>query len=265
MACTSIIELQDYFLYKRSYKFVLTGRFCQCGLENLFSVLRVKQPIPNPLQVKQNLRVVVLSQMCINVKNTSCDNDTYDEDIEDVNIDFIKFSTDLAVARRAENDIEELMESSALILPQLKDHHISLLDSWELHIIYDMAGSVLHSIKIGSTTICDVCFNTVLWQGRDRHPYHVHSLVTKMKNYKDYNLIEVSDDCFKTIAKSEITFREIRHDLCETGKINIVSFLIEQMKYVWDDCNIPTCHSITKKNFKEILYYETTDIRYSML
>lgn len=80
-----------------------------------------------------------------------------------------------------------------------------------------------------------------------REDCHSYSLVTKMKNYKDCNLIEVSDDCFKAIAKSEITFREIRHDLCETSKINIVSFLIEQMKYVWDDCNIPTCHSITQK------------------
>lgn len=72
-----------------------------------------------------------------------------------------------------------------------------------------------------------------------------------MKNYKDYNLIKVSDDCFKVIAKSEITFREIWHDLCETSKINIVNFLIEQMKYVWDDCNILTCHSITQKILKK--------------
>lgn len=244
MACTSIIDLQDYFLHKRSYKFLLTGRFCQCCLENLFSILRVRQLIPNPLQVKQNLRVLVLSQICTNVKNTSYDNDTYDEDIENIKIDFIKFSTDLAVARRAESAIEELMESSALVLPRLKDHHISLLDPWELQIIYDMAGSVLHSIKIGSSTICDLCFNSVLWQEKGRHPY---SLVTEMKNYTDNNLIEVSDDCFKAIAKSKITFREIRHDLCKAIKINIVDFLIEQMKYVWDDCNIPTCHSITRK------------------
>lgn len=237
MACTSIIELQDYFLNKHSYKFVLTGRFCQCCLENLFSALRVKQPIPNPLQVKQNLRVLVLSQICTNIKNTSYDSDIYNEDIDDVKIDFIKFSADLVVARRAESAIEQLMESSALALPRLKDHHINLLDSWELQIIYDMAGSILHSIKIGSTIICDVCFNSVLWQGRDRHPY---SFVTEMKNYKDNNLIEVSDDCFKAIAKSEITFREIRHDLCESVKFNIVDFLIDQMKYVWDDCNIPT-------------------------
>ncbi|XP_077278932.1 uncharacterized protein LOC143906611 [Temnothorax americanus] len=141
MACASIIGLQDYFLCKRCYKFILTGRFCQCSIENLFSALRVKQPIPNPLQVKQNLKVLVLSQVCINAKNSSYDNDTYDEGVEDIRIDFMKFSRNIAIARCEENVIEELMESSALALPQLKDHYINILDSWELQILYDMAGS----------------------------------------------------------------------------------------------------------------------------
>jgi len=243
MACASIINLQDYFLCKRYYKFLLTGRFCQC-IENPFSVLRVRQPIPNPLQVKQNLKVLVLSQICTNVKNTSYDNDIYDEDIENIKIDFFKFSRDLAITRHAGSDIEELMESSALALPQLKDRHINLLDSWELQVLYDIAGRVLHSIKIGSTTICNVCLSSVLWQEKDRHPY---SFVVEMRNYGNNNLMEVSDDCFKAIVKSEITFREIRHDLCAVTKINTVKFLVEQMEYVWDNCEIPTCHSITKK------------------
>lgn len=90
-----------------------------------------------------------------------------------------------------------------------------------------MAWSVLHRVPHKNKFV--TCFNSVLWQGRNRHPY---SLVTEMKNYRDNNLIEVSDNYFKAIAKLEITFRKIRHDLCETIKINIMDFLIEQMKYV---------------------------------
>lgn len=117
-----------------------------------------------------------------------------------------------------------------------------------------MAGSVVYSIKISSTIICDVCLNSVLWQGSDHHPY---SLVTEMRNYKDKNLVEVSDDCFKAIAKSEITFKEIRHDLCE-AKINMIDFLVKQMEYGWlQYSHMPLYHT---QNSKEVFYYEATDI-----
>ncbi|RLU16041.1 hypothetical protein DMN91_011799 [Ooceraea biroi] len=82
MACECMLRLQDYFLKERSYQFLLTSRFCQCYLENIFSAVRVRQPLPNPLQVKQNLRVIVLSQLCTNSINTSYEND--DADIEEI-------------------------------------------------------------------------------------------------------------------------------------------------------------------------------------
>lgn len=242
MACECIFRLQDYFLKKRFYQFLLTSRFCQCCLENIFSAVRVRQPVPNPLQVKQNLRVIVLSQVCTNSINASYDND--DAEIEDIRFDFLRFSKDVVTTRRAEIATQEIMESSALALPRLKDQHMNLLDPWERYIIYDMAGYVVHSIKISSMKVCDTCLLSVQWKGSGHHPY---AQVVQLRNYKDNSLIEVSDECFKAIIKSEIVFREVRDDLCDVVHIDIINFLVSQMEYVWEECNIPSCHSICQK------------------
>lgn len=150
----------------------------------------------------------------------------------------------MVLARCAETSIEEFMEASALALPRLKDRHMNLLDPWEWYTIYDIAGSVIHSIKISNMKVCDTCLNSVQWKRSDHHPY---ALLVELRNYKDNSLIEVSDDCFKAIMKCEITFREVRDYFCDITYINIVNFLVSQMEYVWEECNIPSCHSIIKK------------------
>lgn len=86
MACECILQLQSYFLKERLYQFLFTARFCQCCLENIFSAVRVRQPVPNPLQVKQNLKVIVLNQVCTNSKNASYE-DEDDVDIEEIKLD----------------------------------------------------------------------------------------------------------------------------------------------------------------------------------
>ena len=46
---TSILELTNYLLEKRAFQFVFTGRMTQDCVENLFSVIRSKNPVPNAL------------------------------------------------------------------------------------------------------------------------------------------------------------------------------------------------------------------------
>jgi len=62
-------------LIKKKYKFLLTARFSQDCLENLFSCLRSIQPIPNALQFKTNLKLVCIAQCLKNSSNTNYDQD----------------------------------------------------------------------------------------------------------------------------------------------------------------------------------------------
>lgn len=50
---TSILDvLTNYLLEEKTFQFVFTGRMTQGCVENLFSVMRIKNLIPNALQLK---------------------------------------------------------------------------------------------------------------------------------------------------------------------------------------------------------------------
>lgn len=59
---TSIIELTKYLIIERKYSYVLSGRFTQDCLENIFSSIRIRQSIPNALQFKHNLKLLAISK-----------------------------------------------------------------------------------------------------------------------------------------------------------------------------------------------------------
>jgi len=54
LSTTSVLNLVEYLLKDCNFKFVLTGRFTQDCLENLHSLLRQKNVIPDCLQFKNN-------------------------------------------------------------------------------------------------------------------------------------------------------------------------------------------------------------------
>ncbi|XP_071579887.1 uncharacterized protein [Temnothorax nylanderi] len=243
MATESILQLQDFLLNKRGYKFVLTGRFTQDCLENLFSLLRFKLPTPNALQVKQNLKLITMTQISSCSKVTSYDTDISVDELESININFLDVLKQLATEKCQEKEVQTFMEASAIHVPELTDVYLNLIDKWEWPIIYDIAGAVIRSIKKVYNT-CDVCFNAVLWQGPNNHPY---GFVIDLHDYKDGKLYKVSDDCFKAIMKAEITFRQLRDTLKTVTYINIINFMVEKLQYVWDGTYIPSCHNIGHK------------------
>ena len=58
----SVIELSRFLLESQNFKFILTSRFMQDCIENLFSLLRAKHVIPNALQVKNDLKLISVAQ-----------------------------------------------------------------------------------------------------------------------------------------------------------------------------------------------------------
>lgn len=71
----SAIELTKYLLDVEKFEFVLTGRFTQDCLENLFSVVRSKHVIPTALQFKNDLKLITILQYMKNVGSASYEQD----------------------------------------------------------------------------------------------------------------------------------------------------------------------------------------------
>lgn len=62
VATSSILDIQNIYLDDKGFHFILTSRFTQDCLENLFSVMGTKNIVPNALQVKNNLKLLSVSQ-----------------------------------------------------------------------------------------------------------------------------------------------------------------------------------------------------------
>ena len=84
MSTTSVLEIQDELL-NAGYKFLLTSRITQDCLENLFSMVRLKNPIPSPLAFKYALKIISVSQFMKSLATQG----SYQEDDREFAIDFI--------------------------------------------------------------------------------------------------------------------------------------------------------------------------------
>lgn len=75
--CSSVLGLQEYYLNKVGFRdsFLQMDRFTQDSLENLFSCIRLGQPIPNVIAFKQILKVITIAQFCTAVKDSSYETD----------------------------------------------------------------------------------------------------------------------------------------------------------------------------------------------
>lgn len=62
ISTTVVLCLSDELLKKRGYRYLLTGRLIQDCLENIFSVVRLRKPIPSAYDVKCALKMICVSR-----------------------------------------------------------------------------------------------------------------------------------------------------------------------------------------------------------
>ena len=249
VACQALIEIaEDLMVNRKILRFFLLGRFTQDFVENLFSLIRFRLSVPNALHFKLNLRVVTLAQICLLSNNSSYFQDTDEEVV--LSTDFLAATRKLAEARKEEESLEQLMEGAAICVSEVSDSDLSLLDSWEWCVLYNMAGSVMRSLKNMNITTCETCFNSLLWHEEGNHPC---SIVLDLMEYKDGALFAVSESCFKATLKAEITFRQMRDILTDAEHIDVVRFLVDALQYVWDGTTVPSCHDIRTKYLERFI------------
>lgn len=86
----SVISLSQHLLGEHGIHFLLTARFTQDCLENLFSSVRIKNATPTPVEFKKALKIITVAQFLKTAKHGSYDTDdsTYLADyLEQVKLD----------------------------------------------------------------------------------------------------------------------------------------------------------------------------------
>jgi hypothetical protein len=75
MATTTVLQLQKDILDSGGIEYFMTSRLSQDALENTFSIVRLKDALPTPKQVKYGLRNICISQFSKEQKGSNYDYD----------------------------------------------------------------------------------------------------------------------------------------------------------------------------------------------
>ncbi|XP_055626364.1 uncharacterized protein LOC129770592 isoform X1 [Toxorhynchites rutilus septentrionalis] len=138
LATNAILRLQDMFLNVKGYSFLFTARFTQDCVENIFSLIRIRQKKPTALQFKCFLKSLTISQYLTVVSGSS-----YETDDTDWLLNFPSNVKQLkekkAIEERKVPDINELTKiDTQAALKEINDN--------EKNVVYHLAGMVVYKV-----------------------------------------------------------------------------------------------------------------------
>lgn len=187
VATTVVLRLQNILLKSDGYKFLLTGRLLQDCLENLFSVVRQRKPVPNAYDMKCALKLVCVSQFLHTPANSS-----YENDDSEYLVDMISQGK-----RECRGDDEEEIDDGEILF-------IEALTSIECSILHHIGGFLVK--RILKKTDCKQC--RAAMQGSASHE---HAYLTALKEYVQdgENLCYPSGEVMSSLISCEEHFKGI--------------------------------------------------------
>lgn len=184
ISTTVVLRLQEVFLGNERYEFFLTSRLLQDCLENLFSVVRLRKPVPTAYDLKCALRLVSVSQFLHTPRTTS-----YELDDREYLVDLLS----QAKKQCSENLPEEIDDSEILFIEELT--------STECSILYYLGGFILKSVL--KSVSCSQCKDALIGTACNEY-----ASLTILKEYvrDGGNLIYPSSEVMRTLKNYEEYF-----------------------------------------------------------
>nr|XP_015833635.1 PREDICTED: uncharacterized protein LOC107397558 [Tribolium castaneum] len=229
LATQSVIDLQEKFLCYQNFHYLLLSRFTQDALENLFSTIRSRNPVPNAKEFKTALRLVSVSQYLAHTKYGN-----YNASDEIPLVDILNDQTH----NDNDNDIDfETITSDS----QFSSVVTQNLNCEEQHALYYLLGSIIKKIKV-NYIYCERCFGFITVTN-SAEIQNLNTLVN-LKSYKEGLLIYPSREIYFVILDAEIFFRQnVRQLIAGSIKLeNLMSQFLNLKNY-----NVPNCHFILKR------------------
>lgn len=224
----SLIDVTEYLLIEKNYNYILGGRFTQDCLENPFSVLHSKHCILDALQIKNNLKLTVISQY---IRKVSTSN---------YNLDDREFLPDfLPTIKQLKKNISDRIDDAPVT-----EYVIQIevtMDTVDLNILYYVAGYIITSITKTQKT-CNRCLSCV---GGNRVNFTHYNRLTALRCYGEKTLFFVNQLTFEFLKKMEEMFRTYGKTNLFRDNINLKKYLTE--KFLAVPYTIPHCHNLKQK------------------
>ena len=204
----SYTKIQEELL-NAGCRFLRTSRFTQDYLENFFSMIRLKNPIPSPLSFKYVLKIINISQFTSTsyIWYVVATQSSYQEDDRDFAVDFLGQPVPLLKCEREVKGVE-LSEAKAL----------ENLNESELNSLYCVYG-----IK-KNESLCPKCIGEIVSASPGSH---YAAALTDLKEYKAGCLVHVGDMVFSIMLEVEIMFRNISDSIVITAS-NLNKLLLDK-------------------------------------
>jgi hypothetical protein len=232
LATTTLLDVSLECLDYHNFSYILTGRMNQDCVENLFSVVRSKNPLPTPLYFARSLKQICMSQF-LHVPSNS----NYNVDDSDYLADLVSATANVPMIS---SDLFDVDAFSVDDVPRLT------LSAAEQNTLYYVAGYCLHSIVI-SQNVCDDCvLPLLLCNERDDVP----CTLTKLREYRDGALFKVSKSVYDMFFDLECMFRQ---QISVVAKKCVKVELCNRAKLVCSDYSLPNCHDIKSKLISKFL------------
>lgn len=252
LATDAVLRLQDFFLREVRFDYFLPGRLTQDCLENIFSQLRRRQMRPTALQVKDNLKLLTVSQYMTDVKNSSYEWDScewltrFPERLEDLAKKRKMEQENANVANVAENqqpessyDVDELIDESENLVTRVSEENV----------VYYLAGMFMRQLS-KRASVCSTCIESCICKNAVSDQF---ATFTQFKDYTGKALNYVNVETYNLFLELEDIFKR---------NISIFRLLNEnlELKYYNLMSNVPAphlpeCHKIKEKIIKRYIQF----------
>lgn len=231
----SIIELTATLITEKNFKFVLTSRFTQDSIENLFGQIRQKHVIPTPLQFSNDLKLISVAMYMRRINNRS-----YDDDNREYLSGFVEHLSEIKQKKKCKINLSNTSNSDEI--PCFNKNSISMLSTIELNSLYNIAGYIINSIS-KTCKICNKCLKSV--GSKTALPYSFTKFV-QLKCYTKNSLFFVNVETFKIFIKFEHLFRYYSKYFNKMQNVSQKLFLISKCNEIKAN-HIFDCHSLHEK------------------
>ena len=245
LSTASIIHLQKELLDK-GYSFVLTARFTNNCIENLFSVVRRRCSTPNCLLFKRILKGIALSQFLRKVRGSSYE--------DDEGVSFITGLKELKLYHDMQDMEWQIAETEVAIpvdkklIPQKRteqqeneayfEAHQCQLEQSEYWSFVHYSGYILRK-TILSQSECDICGNYMVTNEVTNKS--AYELINK-RDYKVGALTRPTQAAIQIFQYAEANFKHLRGEMqgSKTFSIDLTNRIIKNINEKME--NVPQCH-----------------------
>lgn len=225
VATTAAVEIQEQLLTSHGFRFVLLSRLSQDALENLFSTVRLKNPVPRPLEFKATLRLITLSQFfCPSSRSGYTVDDSSDL------LDFIQYREEDNNSTNIDVDLEPLdLTLSAGELNGLERQSLTYL-----------AGYVTRAMR--RHKLCDKCTNFL-----EESRVTEHDRLLALKSYRQPGepnpLITPSSHVVQLLQHADKVFNSRKEDVLKVSMKTMRDVVLETSRPL----QFPLCHGLPTK------------------